>query len=324
MEIESNLASGKRIRRNAVSGLVDANFEVEDGVVMRGLVLSGGGANGAFEVGVLRHILGELQIHYEVICGVSVGALNGAVLAQYQQGQEKEAFEHLATVWEQVNRDKDIYRKWCHGLLWHLPVLWHKSIYSTKPLQKIVEEHVALVQLRTSGKQFRVGAVCWNTGEYRLWNQVHGTIKEAILASSAFPVFFEPIKIEGAWYTDGGLRDITPIKAAIDAGCDRIDVIQCGKAYTEPVTGMPKVLKQIQVCLDIVLNEIDRNDYEKAVMVNRLVEAGASDKKLVELHRIRPASSLGDSLDFGREKRERNNALGYDLAVAYPEWGERE
>jgi NTE family protein len=288
---------------------------------MRGLVLSGGGANGAFEVGALQHILGDLKIHYDVVCGVSVGALNGAILAQYPEGQEAAAIDHLTNVWKQVNRDEDIYKKWCGGWLWHLPALWHHSIYSTSALRKIVEEHLNLVQLRTSGKDLKVGAVCWGTGEYKVWNQVNSCIAEAILASSSFPLFFEPVKVEGVWYTDGGLRDITPIKAAIDSGCDRIDVIQCGCAEVMNFSGgLPGLLKQAQTALDVVFDEIDRSDYEKAKMVNELVKAGASDKKLIELHRVRPLTPLGDSLDFGEKKKDKNIALGRRLAAAYSGW----
>ena len=290
--------------------------------VMRGLVLSGGGANGAFEVGALRHIIGERHIHYDAICGVSVGALNGSILAQYFKGDEAQAFKHLETVWEQVNENDNIYRKWCGGLLWHLPVLWHRSIYSTKPLRKIVDKHFDGFRIRRSGKKFRVGAVCLNTGEYQTWGERDSDLKEAVLASSSFPIFFEPIKIDGVWYTDGGLRDITPIGAAIDAGCTRIDVIQCATGHASRTQGAPNILKQIQIGLDVTLDEIDRNDYERAEMINLLVQAGASDKKLIELHRIRPPASLGDSLDFSKEKRQRNEALGYQLAQAYPEWGE--
>jgi NTE family protein len=288
---------------------------------MRGLVLSGGGANGAFEVGALQHILGEKRIHYDVICGVSVGALNGSILAQYCQGQEQEAVDHLVNIWDRVNENSDIYKKWCGGWLWHLPVLWHKSIYNTQALHEIVKEHVSITRLRSSGKEFRVGAVSWNDGSYRVWKQTQDTIRDAILASSSFPIFFEPIQIHGEWFTDGGLRDVTPIKAAIDAGCDRIDVIQCGcPEVPETRRGLPNLLKQLQISLDVVLDEVDRNDYEKAVFVNRLVKAGASDKKLIELHRLRSLTTLGDSLNFGADKKDKIKATGRRLASAYSSW----
>lgn len=288
---------------------------------MRGLVLSGGGANGAFEVGALQHIIGEKKIHYDVICGVSVGALNGSILAQYPEGQEEASMEHLSNIWEQVNRDSDIYKKWYGGWLWHLPALWKRSIYCTAPLQKIVHEHVNEARFRTSDKQLFIGAVCLNTGEYKVWDKSSPDITEAILASSSFPVFFEPVQINHKWYTDGGLRDITPIKAAIDAGCTRIDVIQCGSAeLLQFPSGAPSTLKQVQIMLEVVFDEIDRNDYEKAQMINKLVKAGVSDKKLIELHRIRHLISLGDSLDFNQEKKDKNMALGKRLATAYSAW----
>lgn len=283
---------------------------------MRGLVLSGGGANGAFEVGALQHLLGTKKIHYDVICGVSVGALNGSILAQYPKGEEHCAIEHLTQVWDGVKEDGDIYKKWCWGLLGYLPALWKNSIYCTAPLKKIVQEHVDIERLKKSGKRFRVGAVCWNTGEYRLWGERNKDIVAGILASSSFPVFFEPIPLDGLWYTDGGLRDITPIRAAIDQGCTRIDVIQCGSPTISQNLGPPSVLRQVLKGMEILLDEVDRSDYEKAQYINRLVLAKAAPgKKLIELYRLQPMTSLGDSLDFSEEKKTKNMQLGKRLAT---------
>jgi NTE family protein len=289
---------------------------------MRGLVLSGGGANGAFEVGALQHILGEKKVHYDVICGVSVGALNGSLLAQYPAGEEETAIEHLSRVWAMVRGDSDIYRKWYYGVLWHLPVLWHHSVYCTKPLQEIVQKNLDPERLLRSGKKLRVGAVCWTNGQYQIWEEKSPEIVEAVLASSAFPLFFEPVQVGGLWYTDGGLRDVTPIKAAIDFGCERIDVIQCGsRSILNESKKLPWLAKQIKNGLDIVFDEIDVNDYEKAQMVNELVKAGVdTEHRLVELHRIRPSLPLGDSLDFSRSRQSDMMDLGRRLARAYTSW----
>lgn len=288
---------------------------------MRGLVLSGGGANGAFEVGVLGHIIGNLKIHYDVICGVSVGALNGSILAQYPIGEESDAISHLFHVWRSVTCDSDIYRKWFHGILWHLPVLWHKSIYCTKPLSKLVYDNLDANKLRDSGKVFKVGAVCWNTGQYRTWDHRSKFIKEAVLASSAFPLFFEPVQVDGSWYTDGGLRDITPIKEAIDAGCDRIDVIQCGSASLLKCRELPGLLKQAKNAIDILLDEIDTNDYDRAKLVNEMVLDGTDTKhRVIKLHRVRPILPLGDSLDFEDARKWKSIDMGRRMAEAFPDW----
>jgi len=285
---------------------------------MRGLVLSGGGANGAFEVGALQHLIGFKKIHYDVICGVSVGALNGAILAQYPKGKEAEAVDHLVNIWDGVCRDSDIYKKWYWGLLGLLPAAWKGSAYCTDPLKHIVQEHLDPARLKSSGKKFRVGGVCWNTGEYRLWGERNADIVNGVLASSAFPLFFEDIPIDGFWYTDGGLRDITPIKAAIDLGCDRIDVIQCGGPGVKQVKGKPGIVRKGLTMMEILLDEVDTCDYEKAEMINKLVLAGAppSGKRLIELNRLQPSGLLGDSLDFSEERKIKNMKLGKRLAMA--------
>ncbi len=62
---------------------------------MRALVLSGGGAKGAYEVGALKYLLLDKETQYDIICGVSVGALNASFLSMYPLGQEKVAYQNL-------------------------------------------------------------------------------------------------------------------------------------------------------------------------------------------------------------------------------------
>ena len=57
---------------------------------MRGLVLSGGGANGAYEVGVLKYLIGEKNQEFDLFAGTSVGALNAGFLAQYKDLKQGE------------------------------------------------------------------------------------------------------------------------------------------------------------------------------------------------------------------------------------------
>src|SRR3990170_691842 len=102
---------------------------------MRALVLSGGGSKGAYQCGVLQYLLNDLGIQYSVLCGVSVGALNAALLAMYPLGQEKQSFESLKNLWTGINTSK-VYRKWA---FWgELAALWKPSLYDSTPLQMLV------------------------------------------------------------------------------------------------------------------------------------------------------------------------------------------
>ena len=79
---------------------------------MKALVLSGGGANGAFEVGAIQYLLGERREHFPILTGVSVGALNAAMLAMYPEGAEVDCSRNLTRVWETIRGNKGIYTNW--------------------------------------------------------------------------------------------------------------------------------------------------------------------------------------------------------------------
>lgn len=279
---------------------------------MRALVLSGGGANGAFQAGVLHHVLGTHKVHYDIVAGVSVGALNGGIVSMYEKGDEASAAAHLFTEWMSIKGNSDIYEKWWWGLLpYPVPFLmkWKPSVYKTTPVKERVRERLDPEKLRASGKHFVCGAVEWGgKSEYRTWDQTHPEIVEAVLASSAFPIFFEPIEVDGRWYTDGGLRDVTPIKAAIDLGATRIDVIQAGSASLPIGENKPKGLDQMGRAINIILDEVDDSDYRTARMINHMVKHGcamAPNHRLIELYRVKADAGLGDSLDFSPEKNRR-------------------
>ena len=266
---------------------------------MRALCLAGGGAHGAYEVGAILHLMAELGIDYDLFAGVSVGALNGGFLAQFEDG--KEAAGKLHKLWLTI-KTKLIYRHWFpFGFLsW-----WKPSLYNSKPLHKLVRENFDQFKVRTSGKALRIGAVSMG-GEYRAFDERYDGLAKAILASSSFPAFLLPIKIEGKWWTDGGVKNITPLLSAIEAGATAVDVIMTSPA--EPVyeeVGDPPRWYEIALrSIDLMSDEISEGDLTGATLTNKLVLSGELDeKRYVELRILRPEKKLSNnSLDFSPEK----------------------
>jgi predicted acylesterase/phospholipase RssA len=75
----------------------------------RALILRGGGTKGGYEVGVLKAFLEKLpaeEINYDVVSGVSVGAINGGTFSLFESGQEKEAVDYLEKIWLDMTPDK--------------------------------------------------------------------------------------------------------------------------------------------------------------------------------------------------------------------------
>jgi len=283
---------------------------------MLGLVLSGGGAYGAFQVGVLEGMLEtnpELP-WYDIFCGVSVGALNGAYLAQYEGPTA--AIEDLSSLWDNLDTP-DVYRNWFP--FGFLQAFWENSFYRTDPLARMISENLDLDFIKTSGKKLRIGAVSQNTGEYRVFDQTDDDLHAAVLASSAFPLMFEPVKFDGNLWVDGGVRNVTPLKAAIDAGATEIDVIVTEAVEASPVfKASPKNLAQsgMQI-LGTMVNEITMMDLKYAELYNRLLaHEDVPGKRPVNIRIISPGSPLpGSPLDFSPNHNAEVSEIGYEVGM---------
>lgn len=291
------------------------------------LVLSGGGANGAYENGVIQglaeaHERGEYS-EPDLVVGTSVGALNGSKLCEHPIGNFYDAAMAVNEEWERLRGNKDIYKPHFLGMIPSALLLALKckmSIHNTKPLQKHVRANLDPAKLALSGRMFACNAVeLGGSAGSRWFDSFDPDIVEGVLASSSFPVFFEPIKIDGKVYSDGGLRDQTPISKAISMGARRIDVVSCDHGKMSRLRSAPKGVDMIGRILKVLLDEIDTDDFLKATLINELVKADAPIAKrkgwrFVEMNLIRPDTGLGESLDFSPEKNRRLRERGLDDA----------
>ena len=293
---------------------------------MKALVLSGGGSKGAYQVGALMWLLRERDHEYQIISGTSVGALNGAWLAQYGPGKGAEAALALQNLWHEIDNDK-IWQKWYWGLLGPLPAFMPKwlggkqSVYSTKPLRELVTKKLRPKAIRDSGKLLRVGAVSLTTGKSRVWTEKDvADMAKAVLASSAFPMFFEPVRVGSELYTDHGVRETTPIEQAIMAGATEIDVITTGPAKViGKFDNRAKGLAIVQSTLDAMNAEIETWDRKAAELLNALVDLGQAPPHVrkVTITTLDPNAakkSLGDPLDFNPRQIRANINRGYEDA----------
>ena len=278
---------------------------------MRGLVLAGGGSHGTYEVGVLKRWILEEGRDYEILCGISVGALNTAILSQFKLGLSAQAYSKLSDVWDRVSTSK--VRKWWFG--WYLASLWKSSIYNSGPLEAWVRQELDEEAIRLSGKQLRIGAVSWESGRYKVVDQTSSHLPEWVLASASFPVFFKPIMIDGEEWADGGLRNIAPLGEAIRAGATEIDVVLTGpgEAGKWP-TRSKKVAARACRALEIVMSEILEGDLKEAGLKNDLAKLSGKYKD-VSIRVCRPSQPIEvDSLTFDPEAISHMRELGYKNA----------
>jgi NTE family protein len=266
---------------------------------MKALVLSGGGVKGAYQVGALKYLMGECHQEYDIVCGISVGALNAAGISQIEKGKPVEAISWLEDFWRtKIKGTSSIHKRWFPFGVVHS--LWKESIYNSKPLIDLVTKNFDLIKACNNGRDISVGAVCLHTGEYRFVSSNEPGFLNHVLASSSFPVFLTPIEIEGKLWSDGGIVNVTPIGEAIKRGATDIDILMCSNPFrNNEVTGemdaIPDVLFRM---LDLMVDQIMRADIKIVGLKNDLAEI--EDKyKNIKMRILMPQPGLcSNSLEF--------------------------
>lgn len=267
------------------------------GEIRKALVLSGGGAKGAYQVGVLK-ALAEMGHEYDAYYGVSVGALNAAYLGMYQNFAD--GVKDLEEIWFNLDT-KQIYKKW---FMWPLTVPFKPSIYNSTPLEEWVDREL---QHERFMKPVSVGWTSLATGEYRSTRNVYDDFKKAVVASASFPGFFKPVEFRNDWLIDGGVRNVTPLKEAIDDGAVQIDCVVLDAEGVEYSGKKPKAFNVLARTINIMLDEIVENDIKTCKLYNK---HGLG--KHIKLNVYRPLSPLGiNSLDFNTEQNRKLMKWGY-------------
>jgi predicted patatin/cPLA2 family phospholipase len=280
---------------------------------MRALVLSGGGSKGSYQVGALQKWLFDDQIEYDVFCGISVGALNSAFLAQFPYGNQKAAWQSIKNAWDGVNTST-IYKNW-----WPFGVassIWKPSVYDSSPLQKWVRSVVDVNKIVKSGKKLHTTAVSWDSGLPFTATEQDPNLILRILASSAFPVMFSHITIDGEQFGDGGMRSETPLATAMSIpGIDAIDAIMCSNPclfskFNDSSSAIPDRLERV---IDILTGQIELADLEIVGFGNKFAEL-KPEYKHIKIRLLQPNSILSDPLDFDQSVIQENMKIGYEDA----------
>lgn len=265
---------------------------------MKGLILAGGGAKGAFQAGAISYIIKEKRWIPDIVFGTSVGALNATLVAQKE-------WKKLIEIWENIKASDVFY---FNPLRIILNPLGFSSIYCNSPLRKLMKKHYSYEKIKESNIELYVTRVSLETGEIEYVGKEAGEkeLFESILASTVIPFAFPPNKINSQHYVDGGVIDIAPSRFCIKKGCDEIIVILNSPRKIEPSY---KEWSAFNICLrtlDILLNEILLNDVEKILFYNKLIEKNKKNtllkgKRFINVKIIEPKEPMGEVLDFRSE-----------------------
>ena len=183
----------------------------------RALILSGGGARGAFQVGVWNYLL-EKGWDPELICGTSVGAINAVAIGSGMP------LEKLMHIWKTLNHRKAFRLRLLRFLGAALFGRAFKPVMDTAPLRATITNALDLAALRRSRREIIITAVNMLTSRIKLFNQDVITI-DHVMASGAMPILFPWQMIEGQPHWDGGVMANTPLFPALEQGADEIIVV---------------------------------------------------------------------------------------------------
>lgn len=295
------------------------------------LVLPGGGARGAFQVGVLKalaEILPKKSANpFSVISGTSAGAINSVVLASRAQ-HFRSAIAELEQVWAHF-RCHQVYKTDHLTMLkssvhWLLSIVlggWlvgtPKSLLDNAPLRELLSRNVHFPRIRVAIENGNLAAVAITAAGYesarstsffegpdnlRDWVRTRRSGKRThlnldhLMASIAVPMIFPPQRIGNEFFGDGAMRQATPLSPAIHLGADRILVIGIRDEMGEkiPTTlGPPPSIAQIAgYMLDTLFMDGLYSDLERMTRINQLIDAVPAEYRRGTLARVRPIDTM--------------------------------
>ena len=245
------------------------------------LVLAGGAARGAYEVGVAQHLVEDVaaelgrELPLDILCGTSVGAFNVCGLAAFAD-EPRARGARLAEVWAKLRVD-DLIRVDAQGILAvgrdllrssvaGRPVV-ESALLDSKGIERMLAEHIPFPRIDEHLRSGRLDALTVSTTHVRSgrtivfvhraapglppWShdptitpRASAIRVEHAMASAAIPVLFKPVRIDGEYHCDGGLRQNVPLSPARRLGADGVIVVNPryihGEAPVDDGGGAPK------------------------------------------------------------------------------------
>jgi NTE family protein len=276
------------------------------------LVMPGGGARGAFQVGVLK-ALAELLPKgsanpFPIISGTSAGAVNAIVMASSARNY-RSAVAELERVWGNF-RCHQVY-KTDHltmlrsSLHWLLAIVFGgwlvgapRSLLDNAPLRALLQRNVKFSQIQESIDSGCLDAIAITAAGYgsarstsffqaaiqhRSWERTRRLGKRGVLnldhvmASIAVPMIFPPVRIGDDFFGDGAMRQATPLSPAIHLGADRILVLgirdETGDTVADEAVIPPSFAQIAGYMLDTLFMDGLYTDLERITRINELIDA---------------------------------------------------
>ncbi len=294
-----------------------------------GLVLTGGGARAAFQVGVVkavRDILGNpVKNPFPILCGTSAGAINAAGLA-VQADDFTRAVANLLEVWEHMHCHH-VYRTdfpsiMKSGARWLTSMMLISrgnpvSLLDNAPLRDMLAKTMPFERIQQHIDSGALYAVCVTASGYTSgqsvsffqggsglegWerNQRIGAAVvlqlDYLLASAALPFIFPAVKVHREYFGDGSMRQIAPVSPALHLGADRVLIVGTGRQTMDQARARSNVYPSLAQIAGHALNSIFLDslavDIERLERINRTVTLIPPEKLEGSSITLRPVKVL--------------------------------
>jgi NTE family protein len=285
-----------------------------------GLVLAGGGARAAYQVGVLRalkEMLPDPKVNpFPIICGTSAGAVNAGALAVHADDFGR-AVDHLLEVWRNF-QPHHVYRsdfpgaaansaKWFMGLLFGAFIKNKRvSLLDNRPLEALLARNLDFARIErniAAGALDAVGITCsgYTSGQSCSFFEGNDTLEgwkrsqrigiktritvAHLMASSAIPFLFPPYHLNREYFGDGSMRQVAPVSPALHLGADRVVVVGTARIRHEsPERTRGDLFPTLAQVAGHVMNSIFLDslavDLERLERINRTVSCSSPEALL--------------------------------------------
>jgi NTE family protein len=232
----------------------------QDGRPLIALVMGGGGARAAYQVGVLKAIAKMVPPNtpnpFPILSGTSAGAINAAALAVYARDFQ-EAVRRLNFIWKNFHVEQvlsaDAWGLFKTSMRWFIALALGglgkhnpQALFDRAPLKRLLETYMPCEDIQASIdagalRALSVTASGYGSGQsvtffqgldtLQAWTRPHrigsaGTINvDHLMASSAIPFLFSAVKLNREYFGDGSMRQIAPISPALHLGAEKIFAI---------------------------------------------------------------------------------------------------
>jgi NTE family protein len=250
-------------------------------------VFAGGGSFGAVQVGMMQSLASH-GVAADMVVGSSVGAINGAF---YAGDPTVDGVKRLASIWRGLTR-QDVFPVSLRTLI---GFLWRRDfLIPHDGIRKLIDDHIPYRNLEEAKLPVHIVATDIITGESVVLSE--GPTADAIVASTAIPGAFSPIRYRDYYLADGAVSSNTPVRIAVKKGAKRLIILPTGHACANQAPPVGAVANALHALTLLIARQ----------MVDELENLGPD----IEYYVVPPLCPLvGSPYDFSRTAEHISRAI---------------